>query len=201
MELFEYDNHLDEKVNSYKCNFFHMYLKGDSPINNSGFFNKISVRDYASFIHEYIHYIQQITTPYGIKYSSYFNNKYLLYREFINSQEKIELPIKLEEVIEPANEMERELGSKNGSKFFNKGRLDDIEISVQDIRTAREKDAAVNIDVYDFVNERIFNNGFDFGYWCVIESMAHMVQSLVNPELYHPKIPYESAQLICNANQ
>ena len=67
MELFEYDNHFDARINSYKCNFFHMNLEGKSPINNNGTFNKVSLRDYASFIHEYIHYIQQITTPYGLK--------------------------------------------------------------------------------------------------------------------------------------
>lgn len=89
MELFEYDNHFEERINSYKCNFFHMNLEGKTSINNGGTFNKISLRDYASFIHEYVHYIQQITTPYGLKHSSYFNNKYLLYREFINSQEEV----------------------------------------------------------------------------------------------------------------
>ena len=197
MELFEYDNHFDARINSYKCNFFHMNLEGKSPINNNGTFNKVSLRDYASFIHEYIHYIQQITTPYGLKYSSYFNNKYLLYREFINSQEKLELPIELNEVIEPANKMEKELGHKNGSKFFNKGNVHDIEVNFQDVVSAEKEDTAVNIGVYDFENERVFNDGFKFGYWCVIESMAHMVQSLVNPELFHSKIPYHSAQLVC----
>lgn len=198
MELFEYDNHFDERINSYKCNFFHMYLEGKTPINNSGTFNKVSLRDYASFIHEYVHYIQQITTPYGLKYSSFFNNKYILYREAINLKEEIHLPIKIDEIIEPANRMEEELGKKNGCLFFNKGNIDDIEVNPQNIKTAKEQDTAVNIAVYDFENNRIFEEGFKFGYWCIIESMAHMVQSLVNPDLYHSKVPYQSVQLICN---
>lgn len=197
MELFEYDNHFDERINSYKCNFFHMHLEGDSPVLNNGLTNGIPLRDYASFIHEYVHYIQQITTPYGLKYSSFFNNKHLLYREFINSQQTINLPVRLGKVPEPARKMEEELGGKDGSKFFNKGNIDDIEINPQDIISAKQEDIAVNIGVYDFENNRAFENGFQFGYWCVIESMAHMVQSLINPELFHSVVPYESAQLIC----
>ena len=27
--------------------------------------------------------------------------------------------------------------------------------------------------------------------------MAHLIQSLINPDLKHPTIPYKSAQLIC----
>ena len=198
MELFEYDHHLGERINSYKCNFFHIYLEGESPINNNGSFNKVPLRDYASFIHEYVHYIQQITTPYGLKYSIFFNNKYLLYRGYIDSLNFIELPLKLNEVIEPANKMEEELGHKNGSKFYNKGSIGDIEINPQDIELAKREDKAVNISVYDFENERIISDDFQFGYWCVVESMAHMVQSLVNPNLFHAKIPYKSAQLICD---
>jgi hypothetical protein len=197
MELFEYDSHFDERINSYKCNFFHIYLDGASPINNGGF-NKTSLRDYASFIHEYVHYIQQITTPYGIKYSQFFNYKYHKYREYINSKEEIGLPIILDEVIEPVKEMERVLANKNGSRYFNKCTIGEVEISCQDIILAREQDAAVNIGIYDFENERIYDDGFQFGYWCIIESMAHLVQSLINPDLHHSQVPYQAVQLICN---
>lgn len=198
MEFFEYDDNLDGRINLYKSNFFHIYLEGESLINNDNRFNRISTRDYGSFVHEYIHYIQQITTPYGIKYNSYFNNNLILYRELVNSKEVINLPLELEEVIEPAKLMELELKEKNGSKYFSKGNIDDIEISDLDIQSAKEKNAAVNIGIYDFENNKAFVDGFQFGYWCVIESMAHLVQSLVNPELFHSKVPYESAQLICN---
>lgn len=173
-----------------------MYLSGDSPIRN-GRFVKVGLRDYASFIHEYVHYIQQITTPYGLKYSSYFNNMYLLYRNHVDSKVEVILPICMDGVVEPMKQMEKELGDKNGSRFFSKGNVDDIEIKEQDINLAKKEDTAVNIGVYDFENDRAFEEGFGFGYWCVIESMAHLVQSLVNPELYHATVPYDSARLVC----
>lgn len=197
MELFENGNHLDERMNSYKCNFFHMFLEGESPIINGGY-NKIPLRDYASFIHEYVHYIQQITTPYGLKYSTYFIKNLLIYRESINSSQKeINLPFRLK-VNEPTKQIEVELANKNGSESFAKGNINDIEINNNDVKLAKQQQSAVNIGVYDFENDRAFNEGFQFGYWCVIESMAHMVQSLINPELNHRIVPYRTAQLVCS---
>jgi len=81
MEFYEYDSNIEERISRYKGNYFHIYLDGKSPISYAGF-KKVSKRDYASFIHEYVHYIQHITTPYGIKYSGFFNN-YLLNKALI----------------------------------------------------------------------------------------------------------------------
>jgi hypothetical protein len=197
MENFEYNNGLDNRTNKYSSSFFHIYLEGESPISNSGF-NKVDKRDYASFIHEYIHYVQQITTPYGIKYNKYFNNNLILFREFISSTDIISLPVCLVEDIEPAKQLELELKEKNGSKDFRKGYISDIEINPLDIQYSKENDSSVNIGVYDFENDKVFEDGFQFGYTCVIESMAHLIQSLVNSELFHDKVPYESAQIVCD---
>nr|WP_320020820.1 hypothetical protein [uncultured Draconibacterium sp.] len=197
MEHFEYDNGFDSRTNKYNSSFFHIFLEGVSPISNSGF-NKVDKIDYASFIHEYIHYIQQITTPYGIKYNRYFNNNLILFREYISSTDVISLPVNLVEDIEPARQLELELREKNGSKDFRSGYISDIEINPIDIQRSKDDDTAVNIGVYDFENDKAFENGFQFGYTCVIESMAHLIQSLVNPELFHDKVPYESAQIICD---
>lgn len=197
MEFFEHDTLIGGRVNSYKCNYLHMYLKGESPLTNYGF-KEVSQRDYASFIHEFVHYIQQITTPYGIKYNNFFNNRLIIYREFISSSDTVVLPIKLQEVIEPSIQLERKLESRNGSLNFSKGNIDEIEIEESEVISAENENRAVRIPVYDFENDRIIEDGFQFGYWCIVESMAHLVQSLINPELFHPTVPYKSAELICS---
>lgn len=197
MEHFEYDTHLNGRTNVYNSSFIHISLEGQSPINNSGF-KSVPNRDYASFVHEYIHYIQHITTPYGLKYNRYFNNNLILFREFINSNETISLPIVINEMEEPLEQLKKELKDKNGSNEFIEGSISDIEISTLDIESAKINDEAVNIGVYDFTNNRALENGFQFGYTCVIESMAHLIQSLINPELHHNVVPYKSAQLICD---
>lgn len=196
MKDYEYDNYLDGRINKYKSPFFHIYLEGESPITNNGF-KHVSNRDYASFIHEYIHYIQQITTPYGIKYNSYFVYSLILFRSYIETNKTISTPVVLKEAVQEAQKLESELCEKNGSKDFTKGCIEEIEINPSDIISAKINKTAVNIGVYDFTNNKAFEIGFQFGYTCVMESMAHLIQSLVNPDLYHAEVPYKSAQIIC----
>ena len=64
---------------------------------------------------------------------------------------------------------------------------------------ARNSKKAVKIGVYDFENELAIEDGFHFGYMCIIESMAHLVQSLINSELNHSTIPYCAVELICKS--
>lgn len=197
MSRVDHESIIEGRLSKYESSFFHIYLDGESPISNRGF-QQVSERDYASFVHEYIHYIQHITTPYGLKYNSYFTYSLLLLREFIDSNNTISTPVKLEEVIQARKQFESELKDKNGCRNFSKGTVSDIEIKADDVLDAKVNDTAVNIGVYDFENHRVFEKGFGFGYWCVIESMAHLVQSLINPELFHSEVPYRAAQLICN---
>ncbi|MGI5847994.1 MAG: hypothetical protein ACOX5T_08245 [Candidatus Cryptobacteroides sp.] len=66
------------------------------------------------------------------------------------------------------------------------------------IEDAKEKKTAVTIGVYDFTNNQADTNGFHFGYCCIIEGMAHLVQQLINPNIHHREIKYLAVQHICN---
>ncbi|MDN3580424.1 hypothetical protein [Mucilaginibacter flavus] len=79
-----------------------------------------------------------------------------------------------------------------------KGGISNGNNNLSDIETARINDAAVNIGIYDFTLQWALSKGFKFGYTCVIEGMAHLVQSLFNSELPHSEVLYQAAQLICN---
>lgn len=192
----DYDNLFKGRTNKYETRFFHMYLKGDSPVRN-GSLELVSNRDYASFIHEYIHYLQQITTPYGLKTNWYFLNSLLLYRAYVDSNTTLSLPVP-DEANRAEAEFRKELQAKAGSNSYQVSGVDAVNVDPSDIETARIKDTAVNIGVYDFTLQRALSNGFYFGYACVMEGMAHLVQSLFNSELYHSEVPYQAAQLICN---
>jgi hypothetical protein len=95
-------------------------------------------------------------------------------------------------------EFRKELHAKAGSKSYQDASVDAVNVNLSDIETARINDTAVNIGVYDFTLQWALNNGFKFGYTCVMEGMAHLVQSLFNSELSHSEVPYQEAQLICN---
>lgn len=197
MNQLGYDVLLNGRTNKYESSFFHIYLEGESPLTNSGY-KDVSKRDYGSFIHQSTHYIQQITTPYGLKFNKYFTYGLILFRDLIDSKESHSTPIVVNEVVQAAEDFKSELIKKNGSSNFLEGNINDIEIKVEDIALAKLNGTAVNIGVYDFENNRAFEDGFQFGYTCVLESMAHLIQLLINPELSHREVPYQSAQLVCD---
>lgn len=195
MELFEYEDIFDEVVNSYECNFFHM--KVDSIDLKNMDFAKMSPRDLGIFIHEYVHYLQQITAPFGLAYSIFFIKEFLFCRDFINRSNPVVLPIKIDEQFDHVKLTENNLRKINGSTHYNKSAVDEIFIKTEDIIKAKEERTAVNIGVRDIELHRTMDKGFDFGYNCIIESMAHMIQSFINPDLRHNKVPYVSAQIVC----
>lgn len=197
MELFEYDADLEGRVNSYECNFFHMILENCDL--KGGRFSEMSKEHLGSFIHEYIHYLQQITTPFGISFSKHFIQKYILYRDYIDNHKSVELPLSLGEDYAFVEFAEKSLGVRNGTVKYTKGSVDHVIVTNRDIAFAEKDNTAVNISVIDDELKRTHKQGFDFGYTCVIESMAHMIQSLINPDVeeFHRPVPYKTAQMIC----
>lgn len=76
MELFE--NILTgEKSSKYKTNHFHMFVDDDVSIPDV---ENMSDDAFGTLIHEYVHYIQHITTLFGIRTCSMFHKISILYR-------------------------------------------------------------------------------------------------------------------------
>lgn len=184
------------RQNKYECNFFHMIVEGcdfkESP-------EEMSIEHLGSFIHEYIHYLQQITTPFGLSFCHHFIKKYILYRDHINRHDPVELPLRLDADYSFVDYAENLLGARNGTVNYSKGRVDRVIVESRNIDEAKKSRTAVNIGVVDDELGRTYENGFDFGYTCVIESMAHLIQSLVNPDVLELNLPikYRAAQMIC----
>lgn len=87
-------------------------------------------------------------------------------------------------------------------KLFNavKGsRACDYNVDAVEISDTRKNKKTVKIGIYDFENELAIENGFYFGYMCIIESMAHLIQSFINSDLYHSTVPYCTVELICKS--
>ena len=184
------------RQNKYECNFFHMIVEGcdfkESP-------EEMSIEHLGTFIHEYIHYLQQITTPFGLSFCHHFIKKYILYRDHINRHDPVELPLRLDKDYSFVDYAELLLGARNGTVNYSKGRVDRVIVNKQNIADAKRSRMAGNIGVVDDELGRTYENGFDFGYTCVIESMAHLIQSLVNPDVLVLNLPikYRAAQMIC----
>lgn len=127
-----------------------------------------------------------------------YNKMFILYVDYLKHNKTVKLPLEL---------WKEDQGLMNFISFFNdiKGdrncphHIDEVEISPIEISLAKSNRCAVQIGLYDFENDIALENGFKFGYTCIIESMAHLIQSFINEELYHPTIPYCAAELIFRA--
>lgn len=189
MELFE--NILTgERTSYYKTNYFHMVVDGDILYPNM---HDMSDKDFGTFIHEYIHYIQHITTLFGVRMCDMFNKLAILYRDIIAQNDVIQLPLEISDTnVQNFLEYHKIVRGDNGCNH----NVDAVDVLMCDIEAARINVTAVNIGCYDFENDKIYEKGFLFGYTCVIESMAHAVQKLFCDELNHPAVPYSTAELI-----
>lgn len=193
MALFDIDI-LEGRISKYETNHIHMVVDGDITFPVTDMDNQ----QYGTFFHEYVHYIQHMTTLFGVKICAIYNKMFILYRDYIVKNETIKLPLELWKGHKGLMDFIDFFNAVKGSKTCDYN-VDAIEISDKEILDARKKKKAVKIGIYDFENELAIENGFHFGYMCIIESMAHLIQSFINDELYHPTVPYCTVELICKS--
>lgn len=89
---------------------------------------------------------------------------------------------------------------KEGYQHYDYG-IDEVEIRDTDIEEARTKCHSVRVGIYDFELNQAWDGekGYHFGYWAIIEGMAHNIQLLIDPtvENRHLSVPYKVVDRIC----
>ncbi len=181
-----------EKSSKYRTNHFHMFVDDDVCIPEV---QNMSDSAFGTLMHEYSHYIQHITTLFGIRICDIFHKMSIIYREYILEHDVIQLPLCLWENDEHLSQFLVHFNNVSGCKSCN-FHIDAVDINESDIELARANKSAVKIGCYDFENNKVYESGFNFGYVCVMESMAHEIQKILTPDIFHPEIPYCAAELI-----
>ena len=191
MSFFDYDI-LNGKCSKYETNHLHMYVDDDIDLVNM---ENMTLSAYATFVHEYIHYIQHITSIYDIRMSDMYNRVFAKYRDYIRNNETIKIPLKLWETNDEIRSFITRFNDIEGDKdtAFN---ISDIEIDEREVSIAQKEKAAVWIGCYDFDNDKADEHGFRFGHRCIVEGMAHTIQSIINKDVVHETIPYHAVELI-----
>lgn len=160
--------------------------------------NEFTKDEFATFVHEYIHFLQNITTTYGV---TYFNDNSKIIQLFVSESYKYEkqipYPIDLEKCdVEDAYE-EVELRS------FYYGDCGHKKIHhVNEVK--KEKDEIINLIVLNEDLESI-NIYYDdkeypyvFGAACIQESMAYLIESeKFNGIKRNNELPYNACELVC----
>lgn len=167
--------------------------------------NDFSDREKATFIHEYVHYLQDISTTYGISHFNFLSQILNMYFFEINKSNTNEVivPIRVDmlkseyssEAYEQIELISLYEGSSENVRFHHINKIirepDDI---FNDEFRGKNGDCLYNINIY--YNDS--NIPYIFGRFCVAESMAYLIEIKCYPiDIRNNEFPYNTAQLIC----
>ena len=138
-----------------------------------------------------MHYLQHIMTLFGLNICTAFARASILFIEYCRNKAEIILPIDLSTICSPMADYIAYFNRVKGDKTARCA-VDDIEIVTQNIAKARKNKSAVEIGAYDYDYNVALESAFKFGYTCVIETMAHIIQTRINPIVQHDIVPYLS---------
>lgn len=191
------------KTSRNETNHFHIYVDDDGDyivIDGNFVADELTSEEYGSLIHEYVHYIQHIQTLFGVNRTRLYTRLYIEYRKYLISHIKVEMPLNID-IVAPsaipifANELEKE-----GDQHYDYD-IDEVEISNVDIEEARANHHSVRVGIYDYELNEAWDGekGYHFGYWAIIEGMAHNIQLLIDPSVNerHLSVPYKVVDRIC----
>lgn len=160
--------------------------------------NQMTTEELATFVHEYIHFLQNITTTYGV---AYFNDNSLFIQLFVSEASKCEKQIPfpfLEEKCKVENayeEMELRLFYLGDSEHKKIHHVNEIRVENDEIMKLIITDEdlkLVNIYYDDKTSPYTFRTN------CIEESMAYLIESEKFSGICRTnELPYNSCELIC----
>lgn len=192
------ENELLEKAlrGYYRTGCFHMYLAGcfDPDLI------KMSRADLGTFLHEYVHFLQNISTPYGIFEASTYNEAAVETFIDIEPKDEIELPYDAPQSRMLKGRLEW-LKIMDGQHINNS----DEHIQVDDnkkILWGVTKQSIVgregHLVALEFYDKAGKTHHRFIGARDIKEAMAVAYQSLIDTDAMHPDIPYNLLRIFCN---
>lgn len=186
---------LDELKGCYLPTFLDLYINTSKELD----LNKLSKDEIGTFCHEWIHFIQDITTGSGC------NNSYVFFEHFLACANKIKddgiaftPPVNVGNAfnVEINGELNRLAWGKDPLRGFT--RINDVKVvcakDVSDL-TIHYKET----ENFPIAISRTDTGEFQIGMKVLMESMAHLCQDILCPGTAsnHPIYPYHVAELIC----
>lgn len=186
------DLELEATLGLYTTHFFKMHVETPSSLED---LSSLDPRAAGTFAHEYLHFLQDISTPFGLMNLSIVVNyiKFCCWQINLNQGKEFQVPI-----------------IPSSKDHFNLSKnLDLRRIYLGDSASINRK-----IDNYELVNSDVFHPqdlinpikkvvitiGTDqlvFGGGCIMESMAHIAEEFVSSDqISAPIFPYKSAEYL-----
>ena len=194
LALFD-DNLLTGKASKCETNHFHILLECDLKWP----FELNDQRVKGLFMHEYIHYIQHLSTLCGISLSLNYNKMFVEYRDYFEHNDTIHLPLLLGETNYQLKKFFEYFNKTKGTRHYE-NRVDKMEVDPDDVMKAKAEGTSVPVIAYNGETEQYDRlHPLQVGYYSIIESMADMIQRLYDPNVEHDASPYLIVQRICES--
>lgn len=190
-----------ETLGYYEPVFLHLRVNTDEDIFdlNEVLKNKDKLNLFSTFLHEYIHFLQNVTTTHGLMSSIFYVDfiKDINWTILHDGKSEFEVPVK----ITNHNNIEANIklqsiyrGDSEGSELikYDCYEVEETTVTDKDGNISRPKKYKVK---YHDLKTREYKSLY-FGATCIKEYMAHAIQSKFLPTTEHPDIPYLIAELI-----
>ncbi|WP_299126260.1 hypothetical protein [uncultured Winogradskyella sp.] len=174
----------------YKPHFFSIVLNGSFDIE----FDKLSREDLGTFVHEYTHYLQNITTIFGLKNSLLFFRYLFEVKKYINDSKELTVPFKEIPFSVGLSKGKAIFGRYYGTKKSFSPEYDRIKFYTKEIT---DNDSTYKMVHFDLVKEEKIIETIELGNLCVKEGMARLCQLIYDDQVEHPTFPYKSVELLC----
>lgn len=156
---------------------------------------QMSLKDQGTFLHEYVHFMQNIATPWGIFASIARNNDLAEFVHSIEKEHTITIPYK----VTPSAEqlilrkwLVCSLGTIHKDAKIDESRMISFQFAEIIGFQCKMHEVRMLIPTTDGGYERVV-----LGAGIINECMAAMYQSLIDPNAIHPDIPYNVVQILC----
>lgn len=184
---------LNELRGSYKTSFYSIYLNGSYEEDIS----KMSQKDQGTLLHEYIHYLQNISTPFCMYMSM---TRYSLMSQSLHNiitNDTIHIPVN-PVLSKQSVASYKKLMTVLGTKKLDRGQNIDwskeirIVLDTKDVEGSNIERAIFKVALTDGKQVDI-----EIGAIIVMETMSALYQSLIDPNASHPDIPYNIIMKYC----
>lgn len=179
----------------YRTGCFHIYLAGSFDKDLA----KMSQEDLGTFLHEYVHFLQNISTPYGIFEAVALNEACV--EAFVDIQPKTEIELPYDA---PQCELLKErmvwVNAMNGQRVKSADSLIQVD-NKKDILMGRMNHSFngrnARMIALEFTDKQGKTHHRIVGATDIKEAMAAAYQSLIAPNVQHPDIPYNLLRMFC----
>lgn len=175
----------------YRPHFFSLFIN----VEFYGDLSDLTQTDLGTFVHEYVHYLQNITTIFGLRNSLFYFNYLYEVKRYIVDNESLTIPlneIPFSEAIIKGNDLfQLTYGtSKTFSPEFDKAK---VYIAKNSSNDTVIENVCIDLFLHNSKTETII-----IGNNCIKESMAHLYQKLFDENVKSDSFPYQSVEILCS---